>query len=152
SFSPSMFSLLGRSVLSSPSSFLRLSPIYRFPLTYPVGSGYRNPISYRATSTTSDGGSYEEFGPIPPIILYTDGIRGCDEQGAHMGIGIFVDDDHELNEGLGVLVKRNQPISISSPYVQAIRYALSSLHNWHNFLMEDVVIRTRFDPIVDDFE
>ncbi|GMS81939.1 hypothetical protein PENTCL1PPCAC_4114, partial [Pristionchus entomophagus] len=153
SFSPSMFSLLGRSALFSPSSsFFRLSPVYRIPLTYPVGSGYRNPISYRASSTTSDGGSYEDFGPIPPIILYTDGIRGSDEQGAHMGLGIFVEENLEMTRSLSVMRKRSPTVCEKTPELQAIRFALFLLYKSPNFLMEDVIIRTRFDPIVDEFE
>ncbi|KAF8385182.1 hypothetical protein PRIPAC_74324 [Pristionchus pacificus] len=170
SFSPTMLTLLGRSALSSA---LRLSPIYRTPLVYPVDRdhrtpGYRTPTFARAYGTSDGGDDYEDFGPIPPIILYTDGIRGSPEQGSHMGIGIFVDDDHELNLCQPIMGKKgNSGISSKTPELQvgkggdrmdtaewitAIRVALFRLYKWPSFLMEDVIIRTQYDSVADEFE
>ncbi|GMT11429.1 hypothetical protein PFISCL1PPCAC_2726, partial [Pristionchus fissidentatus] len=167
-FPPTMFSLLGRSsglLVNLP----RLSSSLLRPALYRTPSPIYSIPSHRASSTTSDGGSdYEDFGPIPPIVLYTDGIRGSEEEGSHMGIGIFVDDDHAMNLCLPV-VRRNDTSAFNekTPELQvrygsyqvsfissqqAIRLALWRLYKWPSFLMEGVIIRTRFDPVIEEFE
>ncbi|GMR59714.1 hypothetical protein PMAYCL1PPCAC_29909, partial [Pristionchus mayeri] len=148
--SSTMLTLLGRSVLSSA---LRLSPVYRTPLIYPVGSpcgGYRNPTR----SYTTDGGSdYEDFGPIPPITMYTYGIRGSEEQGSHVGIGIFVEDYHEMNFCRPVpRTKETAVFTEKTPELQAIRIALWRLYKWPSYLKEDVIIRTHFGAVVEECE
>ncbi|KAF8382897.1 hypothetical protein PRIPAC_72039, partial [Pristionchus pacificus] len=152
SFSPTMLTLLGRSALSSA---LRLSPIYRTPLVYPVGRDHRTPtLGYRIVAraySTSDGGD-DDVGPIAPIILYTHGIRGSPEQGSHMGIGIFVDDEHEMNKKLPAPWKKDRKVNELDPQLLATCFALMRLEQWPYFLNEDVIVRTQFEPIADQFE
>ncbi|GMR59713.1 hypothetical protein PMAYCL1PPCAC_29908, partial [Pristionchus mayeri] len=145
-----MLTLLGRSVLSSA---LRLSPVYRTQLIHPLGSCYRNPIGSRAYSSEGDN-NYQDVGPTPPIILYTHGVRGSEEQGSHMGIGIFAE---KSDENLRLSYRRKTRKDIvsyeKSPILHAIWYALFYLSKSPSVRKDDVVIiRTHFDPVVDEFE
>ncbi|GMS81553.1 hypothetical protein PENTCL1PPCAC_3728, partial [Pristionchus entomophagus] len=84
--------------------------------------------------------------------LYTDGIRGSDKQGAHMGFAVYVDEGHELNLRLSLPSANDYGITRED----TPRTAGDSLHPLAPLhvarMMEDVIIRTRFNPIVDEFE